>query len=250
MRIKISILSLLITLLFAAPAVAAEYKVIIHTPYSQADYLQDPINRDSRLLVPLRAIADKMQYQTHWDANTQKVTITGDGTKLEMIVGSKTYTVNGQVKTMDVVPVIHNNRTYVPLRFIGEAFGYYVTTDPWDEYAYITFYPLVEETPWPNMFNDFSMKEDGHYLKPGVTTPLGIRLGQTLDEVFNIYGKPQRIIWTPANGYFNDHIKAWEYQYPKDFTGTLMWHGYFLPNSGVGLYSLDFRNGVLTEYRI
>ena len=151
MRIKISILSLslLIMLLFTAPAVAADYKVIIHTPSSQAAYLQDPINQNNRLLVPLRAIADKMQYQTHWDANTQKVTITGDSTKLEMIVGSKTYTVNGQVKTMDVVPVIHNNRTYVPLRFIGEAFGYYVTTDPWDEYAYITFYRLIDESSWP-----------------------------------------------------------------------------------------------------
>ena len=248
MKFKITILSLLIMMVFATPALAG-YQVIIHTPSSQAAYLQDPINQNNRLLVPLRAIADKMQYQTHWDANTQKITITGDGTKLEMIVGSKTYTVNGQVKTMDVVPVIHNNRTYVPLRFIGEAFGYYVTTDPWDEYAYITFYPLVEETPWPNMLNDFSIKKDGHYLKPGVTTPLGIRLGQTLDEVFNIYGKPQRITWTPANGYFNDHIKAWEYQYPEDFTGTLMWSGYFLPNSGVGLYSLDFQNGILINYR-
>lgn len=249
MRIKISILSLLIMLLFTAPAVAADYKVIIHTPSSQADYLSDPINRDSRLLVPLRAIADKMKYQTHWDANTQKVTITGDGTKLEMIVGSKTYTVNGQVKTMDVVPVIHNNRTYVPLRFVGEAFNYHITTDPWDEYAYITFYRLVDESPWPNIEKDFTVGEYGYSLKSGVTTPLGIRLGQTLDEVFNIYGKPQRITWTPANGYFNDHIKAWEYQYPEDFTGTLMWSGYFLPNSGVGLYSLDFQNGILTNYR-
>ena len=102
--------------------------------------------------------------------------------------------------------------------------------------------------PGPNI-EKILRGEYGYSLKSGVTTPLGIQLGQTLDEVIAIYGKPQRITWTPANGYFNDHIKAWEYQYPKDFTGTLMRHGYFLPNSGVGLYSLDFQNGILTNYR-
>ncbi|MGC9089794.1 MAG: copper amine oxidase N-terminal domain-containing protein, partial [Caldisericia bacterium] len=38
-------------------------------------------------------------------------------------VGNPTAIVDGQVVTLDVAPVIVNGRTFVPLRFVAEAFG-------------------------------------------------------------------------------------------------------------------------------
>lgn len=40
-----------------------------------------------------------------------------------MVTGSKTMTVNGEKKTMDVVPLIKDGVTYVPIRYVMDAFG-------------------------------------------------------------------------------------------------------------------------------
>jgi hypothetical protein len=47
-----------------------------------------------------------------------------------MTIGSKKAQVNDQVVTMDIAPLIRENRTLVPLRFITEAFG---ATVQWNE---------------------------------------------------------------------------------------------------------------------
>ena len=45
-------------------------------------------------------------------------------------VGNTTYYINNVKYTMDVKPFVTNNeRTMVPIRFIGEAFGYDVKWD-------------------------------------------------------------------------------------------------------------------------
>ncbi len=43
--------------------------------------------------------------------------------KVELVINDKSYTINGEEKTSDVSPVVVNNRTMVPLRFISEALG-------------------------------------------------------------------------------------------------------------------------------
>jgi len=44
-------------------------------------------------------------------------------TVITIQIGSDVMTVNGQVRQLDVVPVIHNGHTYLPLRAIAEALG-------------------------------------------------------------------------------------------------------------------------------
>lgn len=49
-------------------------------------------------------------------------------------IGSATYTTaDGTVKTMDVAPVINDNRTFVPVRFLAYALGVPETGVQWDE---------------------------------------------------------------------------------------------------------------------
>jgi len=50
--------------------------------------------------------------------------------QVDVIIDNKTAYIDKQPKTLDVVPRIENGRTYVPVRFIGEAFG---ADFSWDE---------------------------------------------------------------------------------------------------------------------
>jgi len=54
------------------------------------------------------------------------------GIELEMTIGSTSYRLNDATMTMDVAPMIRDDRALVPLRFVSEAFGADVT---WDDAA-------------------------------------------------------------------------------------------------------------------
>jgi hypothetical protein len=64
-----------------------------------------------------------------WDQAAQKVTMTKGDTTVELVIGSKTITVNGEEQAMDVAPEITNDRTMLPARYVAEAFGYVVGWD-------------------------------------------------------------------------------------------------------------------------
>ena len=67
-------------------------------------------------------------YDASQHTGTLKV-ITGDapavqaGVTLKMTLGKTDYTVNGEKKTMDVAPIIRNDRTMLPVRYVAEALG-------------------------------------------------------------------------------------------------------------------------------
>ncbi|MEF2824421.1 MAG: copper amine oxidase N-terminal domain-containing protein [Peptococcaceae bacterium] len=93
-----------------------------------------PIAYQNRTFVPLRAIGDAFDATTEWDNKTNKITIKYDNKTIVMTLGSPNYTVNGVTKpAMDVNPyvVAGVNRTMVPVRFIGEAFGFEVDALPY-----------------------------------------------------------------------------------------------------------------------
>jgi sugar lactone lactonase YvrE len=88
-----------------------------------------PLISNGRALVPVRYLADSLGAQTGWDPTSQSVTITKGNTTVELTIGSTTLKTNGTTSQMDVVPVIRNGRTYLPARFVAEAFGYSVAWD-------------------------------------------------------------------------------------------------------------------------
>jgi len=63
-----------------------------------------------------------------WDAASQTVTISLDGTELKLVIGKSNALVNGRSTPIDstnpkVVPQILNSRTMLPLRFVAESLG-------------------------------------------------------------------------------------------------------------------------------
>lgn len=89
-----------------------------------------PVIENGRTLAPIRAVAESLGAEVTWNEETQSITITDNGIKIEMSIGNTAAYVNGAEVTLDAAPEIRNDRTLVPVRFIAEAFGLDVA---WDE---------------------------------------------------------------------------------------------------------------------
>jgi len=93
-----------------------------------------PYIKDDRSFVPVRYLGENMLGATvDWNEGEQKVVLTRGGIELVLTIGSKTYTVNGVERTADVAPEIVNSRTFLPARYVAEAFGASVG---WDAATY------------------------------------------------------------------------------------------------------------------
>jgi len=89
-----------------------------------------PFIAGGRTMVPIRFIAEAFNAKVDWDEATKGITITLGNTVIAMQVGNTTAMINGKAITLDAPPVIRAGRTFVPIRFISEAFNAQVL---WDE---------------------------------------------------------------------------------------------------------------------
>jgi hypothetical protein len=82
-----------------------------------------PVLKEDRTLVPFRAIGEAMMAEVDWDGSARKVTLTLGDKTVQLFIGNKTAYVNGEARTLDVPAMLVEDRTMVPLRFIGESLG-------------------------------------------------------------------------------------------------------------------------------
>lgn len=76
-----------------------------------------------RVLVPYRAIAERLGARVGWDSRTRVVTVTKGADVMRLTVGQTTATVQGRNVTLDTAPLLVGGRVFVPLRFLGEGLG-------------------------------------------------------------------------------------------------------------------------------
>jgi len=79
------------------------------------------IDSNDRTMVPVRSPMEAMGCHVDWNDQARQATITKGGITAVFTIGSNTYTVNGQNKTMDTQAVITGDRTAFPIRFAAEA---------------------------------------------------------------------------------------------------------------------------------
>ena len=85
------------------------------------------IDEQDRTQVPIRALAEMLNCQVIWNEQTQGITIIDvDGTVITTKIGDNKIVADGEMIEMDTTAKIINNRTYLPLRFVSEAFGFNV----------------------------------------------------------------------------------------------------------------------------
>lgn len=155
---KAIFLSLVLLGLMTLPAQADDRHKIVFTvnepayTVDQSSLTADtcPIYVDGRAYVPLRFLADSLGFKANW--NGANVLLTAGSTNLTFTPGEKTYYINQQPKTMDVVPIIMPpGRLFLPARYVAEAVGYQVLWDDNQKTVTIMNYdeapPVAPTTP-------------------------------------------------------------------------------------------------------
>ena len=81
------------------------------------------IDAHNRVMVPVRAIVEALGAQVDWDPVKRTVYIERQGQTVLFVIDSKGAVVNGVHQAMDTCPVIKNDRTMIPARYVGEYLG-------------------------------------------------------------------------------------------------------------------------------
>ncbi|MFC4776973.1 stalk domain-containing protein [Paenibacillus sp. GCM10023252] len=93
----------------------------------QQKYDQPPINLNGSIMVPLRAIFESLGAVLKVEG--KQITATKDKIMIHHTIGTDTATINGKQVKLAQKSLTKNNRTLVPLRFVGEALQAKVSWD-------------------------------------------------------------------------------------------------------------------------
>lgn len=85
--------------------------------------------RNDRTLVPMRDIMEELGYTVIWNGQNQTIEATKDNTAILLTIDSTSVKVNNRTQTLDASPILYNDTTMVPLRFLAECCDYLVTWD-------------------------------------------------------------------------------------------------------------------------
>jgi len=94
-----------------------------------------PFIENGRTYVPVRYLAYALgipESGVNWDGKSRTVTLSLNGTRVKLAVGSPLIYANNAPRQMDVAPVLRQGRTYLPARYVAESFGFRVD---WDQAA-------------------------------------------------------------------------------------------------------------------
>lgn len=93
-------------------------------------------------MVPLRAIFEAIGAEVIWDDTTSTVTAYNQTHIVTATIGGGIISADGEQRRIDVPPMLVENRTLVPARFVAEAFGCGVSWDANSLTVNITTAPL------------------------------------------------------------------------------------------------------------
>jgi hypothetical protein len=80
-----------------------------------------PVVVKGRSLLPFRPISESLEAEVKWNAAEQSVTMSRNGQMVKLIIGKSIAYVNKKPVKLDAPAMIHEGRTIVPVRFLGEA---------------------------------------------------------------------------------------------------------------------------------
>ena len=106
-----------------------------------------PVLRTGRVLVPMRAIFEALGAVVTWQDDLSIIRATHRQTALVLQIGNNTAWASGTRRRLDVPPVLVENRTMVPLRFVSESLGANVSWDEATHTVTITHSPVIAQPP-------------------------------------------------------------------------------------------------------
>lgn len=216
-------------------ALAAGGEISVYVDGEKLAFDQPPIARNGRVLVPFRAIFEKLGAVVEWYPEQQGVAAQKGDTLIVMQLGKNVLakSVNGGEGVMyelDVAPIALNGRTLVPVRAVSESFNCDVQWDGANNRVVIT---TGRQTA--------AVDENRVYFNPGHKTndyTSGIFDGNTL--YFNFVNRAMIYVYDGSSvRSFNagDH--------PRDIIARAGMVYYYGHNNG-GVYAMDTATGERT----
>lgn len=123
-------------------------------------FSRSPVMIDDRMLVPIRTVAEAMNCQVGWDAETQAVLISNEAAVLRLRIDHVNMKVQNSAgefsMQLDVAPILIEDTTYLPLRMVVEALGGSVVWDDTCSTIFIAHPSVDEEIAGPAVMNGVS----------------------------------------------------------------------------------------------
>lgn len=140
MKIKVVLLTLMLSLLLAFSCSAAILHDVVEISFKVGDStllvngnemtVETPyVVGEGVTLVPVRVITEAFGAKVGWEQSEKRVTLQTDEKEIELWIGKDIACVNDINRNMLSSPELSNNVTMVPLRFISENFGAEVSYD-------------------------------------------------------------------------------------------------------------------------
>lgn len=126
--------SFLLVLLFpfdhsAAAEAPTQTKIILDGKELALAKNTEVANIKGNVMVPLRIVAENLKYKVEWQPKTKGIVIKNEGKTIALTVNQQQAVVNKKEVLLNVAPIIQNQSTIVPLRFVSEQMGLDVKWD-------------------------------------------------------------------------------------------------------------------------
>ncbi|MCX7747674.1 MAG: stalk domain-containing protein [Clostridia bacterium] len=102
----------------ANASINSNYKIIINGSLTRPEV--PPLNVEGRLMVPFRYVFEALGGTVEWDGNKKTVKGIKNSNVIQFRLNERIADVNGKAVSMDVAPLIRQDRVLVPLRFSAE----------------------------------------------------------------------------------------------------------------------------------
>jgi hypothetical protein len=117
-----------------------------HHVYSKPDTLRRgrvlaALAYDDTILVPLRSMFEQMGATVSYDSFSRTVTVSKHGNVVRLTVGERAVDIDGEMRPLDVPPMIYDGVVLVPVRVISESMGAYVQWLPGIDTVVVSYEP-------------------------------------------------------------------------------------------------------------
>jgi hypothetical protein len=133
---------------------SGEYPILFndHTVYARPDILKQnrvlaALVRNGVMYVPLRSMFEQMGATVTVSDDGQTITAAKSGASVSVTLGKSEVVVNGEVRPLDVPPMVYEGDILVPVRVLSEALGAYVQWVPERQLVVVRYNPAPAPLP-------------------------------------------------------------------------------------------------------
>lgn len=148
----------------AAEATPSQAKIILNGKELALAENTEVTNIKGNVMVPLRIVAENLKYKVEWQPKTKGIVIKNEGKTIALNVNQQQALVNKKQVVLKVAPIIQNQSTVVPLRFVSEQMGLDVKWDNSNKIVHLAE-PDKEASIEPSQ-PDFSNSSNSKPTKP------------------------------------------------------------------------------------